>query len=369
MFQHFPSIEGFHNVVKSVKIYPELLPKNIDDLTYRAKVKLHGTNAAILILPASEPKTTKQTNHGGTKILAQSRSRIISSGDDNMGFAAWFEANPDTWSEDNLEQLISLSMLEKVKGASPNKSYAPIVVFGEWCGQGIMKGVAISDIDTKVFCVFLIQVGDSKDEDSWVITEPDQIRQLVPDHPQIKIIPWFHSGVQMFIDWNDTKAMERTVKIMNIFVDSVEACDPFVKETFNVEGTGEGLVFYPIIDNMPIINRSYVSDLMFKAKGEKHKATKQRNAIQIDPEVMESIADYVQKTVTDARLEQGAREASKGELEYNMKKVGPFLAWVGSDVKKETVAELEASELNWKMVQKEVMNHARSWYINKCKEL
>lgn len=364
MFQHFPHIEGFHNVVKSVAKFPELLPKNIDDLTYCAKVKLHGTNAAIQIRPAG-PITTKQKND--SQILIQSRSRIISSGDDNMGFAKWVEESKESWDWPGLELIYSLSHTEQE--LNPENGLPPITIFGEWCGQGIMKGVAISEIGTKVFCVFAIQVGTSKNEDdtSWVIIDPEQIKSLVPNHPQIKVIPYL--GWTLFIDFTCPESMVDIVNFMNNEVDKIEMRDPFVKEEFDVEGTGEGLVFFPIVDEMPFIKRSYFSNLAFKAKGEKHKVTKQRNAVQIDPEVMATISEFVQKTVTEARLEQGAREIARGELEFDMKKIGPFLGWIGKDVKKETIAELEASELNWKMVQKEVTTQARDWYIAKCKEL
>ena len=162
--------------------------------------------------------------------------------------------------------------------------------------------------------------------------------------------------------------MDKIVDLMNALVEDVEACDPFVKQEFGIEGTGEGLVFFPMIDGVPFIKRRHFSNLIFKAKGEKHKVIKQRNAVQIDPEVMESISEFVEKTVTVARMEQAAREIGP-DRGYNMKKIGPFIAWVGQDVKRETVDELEASELTWKDVQKRVTLQARTWYMSKCKEL
>lgn len=353
MFQHFPHIEGFHNVVKSVTIYPKLLP-NIDSLTYRAKVKLHGTNAAIQI---------RFNGNGGlpSYLMAQSRSRIISSGDDNMGFGLWFEDAQLDWDwEGGLEQLYSLAY---------QNNFVPVTIFGEWCGQGIMKGVAVSQIDTKIFCVFAIQIGESNDESGrpYIITDPEQIMQLVPIHPQIKVIPYL--GFTIRIDYSSPETLPTVVDFMNDEVAKIEKCDPFIKEQFNIEGIGEGLVFYPIIDNSPFIKRDYFSDLTFKAKGEKHKVTKQREAVQIDPEIMTSISEFVKKTVTVARMEQGVREVARGELEFNMKLIGPFLGWIGKDIKRETSDELEASELNWRMVQKQVVNEARTWYMAKCKEL
>ena len=364
MFQHFPHINSFHNVVKSVTEYPDLLPKT-GNLVFGMKTKLHGSNAAIQIR-FSGPFTTKQKNY---QILAQSRSRIISSGDDNMRFAGWMEDALNDWDWPGLESIYSLVHTEK--SLLSLDKFPPVTIFGEWCGKGIMKNVAISEIDTKVFCVFAIQIGDSKDEDenSWIITDPGQLQTLVPIHPQIKVIPFlsFIFGnqegepiVSEFISIDFGNPLDQIVELMNTLVEDVEACDPFVKAEFGIEGLGEGIVFFPIINGVPFIKRHFFSTLTFKAKGEKHKATKQRNAVQIDPEVMASIAEFVEKTVTEARLEQGAREVGRGELDFDMKKIGPFLAWIGNDVKREATDELEASKLRWKEVQKDLLIKART---------
>ena len=377
MFQHFPHIEQFHNVVKSVGLYPEILPKG--DLVFGMKNKLHGTNAAIQVR-FDGPFSTKQRNF---EVLAQSRSRIISPGDDNMGFATWMDQarhETDGWKWPGLEAIYSLSYTEKeLRGT---KDYPPVTIFGEWCGKGIMKGVAISEIDTKVFCIFAVVIGDHKDENAWVMVEPSQIERLVPIHPQIKVIPFMNfvyendQGGRMesdFLSIEFTNPLDKVVDLMNALVADIERCDPFVKDQFGVEGTGEGIVFHPMIDGTPFIQRDYYSNLIFKAKGEKHKVTKQRNAVQIDPEVMASITEFVQASVTEARLEQAAREVGRGvtccELDFDMKKVGPFLAWIGNDIKREMADELEASGLNWKEVQKNIQVSARTWYIAKCKEL
>jgi len=110
----WPEIEGFHNVRKSVQKFPELLGGSTT-VEYRAKVKLHGTNAAVQVR--------------GDKVLAQSRTQIIGPGGDNAGFAAWVESNQEEW-----------------KAAAAGK---PMIFFGEWCGPGIMKGVAINKIPSK----------------------------------------------------------------------------------------------------------------------------------------------------------------------------------------------------------------------------
>ncbi len=66
--------------------------------------------------------------------------------------------------------------------------------------------------------------------------------------------------------------------------------------------------------------------------------------------------------LTEPRLEQGAAGL------YEMKSVGKFLTWIVDDVKKETKAELEASGLDFKQVQKVLSDKARTWYFVKVKE-
>lgn len=116
-FVAWTEIESFHNVRKFMKAYPENLNNN-SIVLYRSKVKLHGTNAAV------------QVHLDGT-IVPQSRTAEISVTNDNAGFARWLSStNPQDWAS--------------AKG---------LIIFGEWCGPGVQKGVAISQIPQKVFVV------------------------------------------------------------------------------------------------------------------------------------------------------------------------------------------------------------------------
>ena len=105
-FIKWTSIELLHNVKRELDARNQAF-----QLTYRAKVKLHGTNAGVQITPSGE-------------VVAQKRTEIITSEADNAGFAAWVEKN--------------ISYFSQLKGNSH------LTIFGEWCGSGIQKGVAIS---------------------------------------------------------------------------------------------------------------------------------------------------------------------------------------------------------------------------------
>lgn len=299
-------------------------------VTYRSKVKLHGTNAGIQIKPNGE-------------VLAQSRTAILGSGNDNAGFSAWVEKTRDYWTT-----LVGY--------------YGQIMtIYGEWCGPGIQRGTAINQIPEKSFCLFAVQIGE------YLFVDPYSIEKLVPSRPSnVYVLPW-QPGV-LTINFGNTEALQTTVDVINKMVADVEACDPWVKEQFGIEGIGEGLVFFPTqspLRDAP--TREWVTERLFKAKGEKHQVVKQKAPAQIDPEAAASAQQFVELVATDVRLEQGLAEGAGGDA--NMKMIGPFLKWVNQDIKKECQAELEASGLDWKQVGKPLTTHIRQWFIEKVNSI
>jgi len=324
----WPEIEGFHNVRKSVQKYPELLGGSTT-VKYRAKVKLHGTNAAVQVR--------------GDKVLAQSRTQIIGPGSDNAGFAAWVESNAEQW-----------------KATAAGR---PMIFFGEWCGPGIMKGVAVNKIPSKVFAVFAAAYIPVEDDSDLIVT-PSVLRHHLTNAPLgVYVLPWY--GLEPLIPMLEApEVVQPILDQINAAVSRVEARDPWVKEEFGIEGTGEGLVFYPMGKT-----RKGFSDLSFKAKGEKHKIVAKSAPAQLDPSVAASVDAYAEMVLTDARLEQGAQAASGGPLTYEKRLIGPFLAWICKDVEKETEAEREASGLAWKQVQKVISDKARGWYVENAERI
>lgn len=331
-FASFPSIEGFHNVVKLTKNYPHYAGK----VMYRGKIKLHGTNAGIRI------------NTDGT-VVAQSRSKDITPKNDNAGFARWVDSNKEWWA-----------------GIRPSWD---IVVFGEWCGPGIMKGTAINQIPNKIFAIFAVMC-ISKDEQEQktapFITEPDHIRSVVgkalPNDTYI--LPWTTEAFS--IDFN--KSLTEVAKELGDYVDNIEYCDPWVKEIFGITGIAEGIVYYPIkheYDSKNIINHDYFSRYCFKAKGEKHKVAHTRQTVQVDPEVLANVDEFVNMFVTEQRCEQGVTQISS----MDVSNIGKFLKWMCEDVMKESIAELEVNGLVWKQVQSAVQNASRKWFLSQVNKV
>lgn len=318
MFIKFPHVEGFHNLVKN----REYLIRNYGNvITYRGRIKLHGTNAGIRI------------NADGT-VFAQSRSAIITIENDNAGFAKWVDAN-------------------KAFFAS-NSETSDIIIYGEWAGPGIQKNTAVNMIEKRMFFPFACYVID----DDFIDMDMDMVGQAITSHPDVHLIPWETDLIT--IDFNDVDNLMSVTNQLNAMIENIEREDPFIKRAFGESGIGEGLVFVPIQGpgwNGLCLRETY-SNLTFKAKGEKHRVSKQKNAVQIDPEVAKNIEEFVQMVVTNQRLEQGLEVVG----EATAKNIGPFLKWMGNDIQREAEDELAISNLVWKDVAKAVNTAALAWF-------
>lgn len=338
-FISWPDIEGFHNIRKAMSEAPAALCESWlsgrSQITYRGKVKLHGTNGAVQVLKDGS-------------VYAQSRSAILDleKGQDNAGFARWV-----------------LSQKDAFAGASGNQ--LEYILYGEWCGPGVQAGVAANKTLKRFFAVFAL--ADLQGEE--FITDPEAILSWLPhlkNVPDLYILPWDEH--EIVIDWlAPSRILESVAAEINARVAAVEKCDPWVQATFGLEGVGEGLVYYPI--SSPHNSRTSFKNLSFKAKGEQHRVVRQKAAAQIDPERAASVQAFAALVLTEARLEQGVRAvtgSAEGPLSFDMKMMGSFLKWVGNDVQKETSAELEASGLDWKAVNKAVADTAKKWFMLKA---
>lgn len=163
--QNFPSIEQFRNVIRNVKARasydgkdedgnvkwkPAIAPK----LKYVGTVKMHGTNSAIGITGASG------------EVWFQSRNNVITPDSDNAGFARYMT---DTVGIDTLKA--NFTEFYTKNALSPN---VPVVIYGEWCGSSIQKGVALCQLP-KMFVVFAVRYG-TEDDTVWLL--PDAVKQI-----------------------------------------------------------------------------------------------------------------------------------------------------------------------------------------------
>lgn len=337
MFSAWTDIEGLHQVVQAYRLGNERAGYPLPKVTYRGKIKLDGTNAGVRIEPDG-------------RVVAQSRTTDITVTNDNCGFAAWVLQNEEYFRG-----------LQSPVGGT-------VVIYGEWCGKGIQKGCAIQQVSGRYFVVFAIQ--ETQGEETRLLVEPYRImyasfaKGTAPE--AVHILPW--ATEEFTIDFADQADLEAKANEINELVLKLEPCDLWVKEVFGVEGVCEGLVYYPITEAVrdgSMEKRDAITRPMFKAKGEKHRVKVAKTAVQVDPDVLASIEEFVSAFVTEPRCEQGV--TNSGAIE--MKNVGSFLKWLCVDVEKESKAELEASGLEWKQVSTAVQRAARDWYLAKARSI
>lgn len=318
-------------VVETLRLLSEQSGDPQPTIRYRTKIKQHGTNCAVQVRRDGE--------HVG--VFAQGRTDLLTPEADYKGFAKWVRDNEERFR------------------AVPGED---LTIFGEWAGPGVEPGMAVSKVEGRMFFVFAVQVG--RGEGASLIYDPDVICQIITPAAWaagLVVLPWEEPEVT--IDFADSASVEAAARAMSAVVLEVEREDPFVKRVLGISGTGEGLVFYPV-GEVPSDPERYCQ-LMWKAKGDKHATVRQRAPVQAAPEVVASVAAFVDLMVTEPRLLQGVTVACGGV--YDPKLTGKFISWLSGDVQKESTAELGASGLSWAQVQRAVETCGRQWYLNRAK--
>jgi len=330
----FPSIEQYRNVVRSVIDKTQYIGKDENDnavfdrnkslpeLTFKGTPKLHGTNSSVVIFP------------DGT-IQVQSRNRILKLNNDNAGFAKFvYDIGEDFW----IENFIHLNNT--------------VTVYGEWCGEGIQKGVAISQLP-KMFVIFCIR-NDYDDKIFWVDTRfwNDYLSIYKWNDKSIYSIDQFES-YELDIDFRNPKIHQNELVYIT---EQVEKECP-VGKYFGISSIGKGVVWKCIT---PQYNDSR---FWFKVKGSKHSTSKVKCLAGVDIEKLKTIEEFGDRVVTVNRLMQGIEYLKETGVEPSKKTTGQFLSWFFGDVIKEESDILEESGLSKEDVGKIIGTKAREWYF------
>jgi len=353
----FPSIEQFRNVIRNVKQRVSYDGKDengdpkyksayiVPTLKYRGTVKLHGTNAGVVI----------DFVNGSAQLSYQSRERELSLIQDNAGFML-------TMSALNAE-LIELATAAKTLRTWSELNVSQVIIYGEWCGGNIQKGVAISGLP-KMFVIFAVKLIYDNDEEirEWVdITQFATYMASREDYFTTKNL----FCIANFPTWEleiDFNKPELTQNKMIELTEAVEAECPVGKH-FGNEGIGEGIVWQCIEDGWTR------SDFWFKVKGEKHSASKVKTLAAVDVEAVAKMEDFIAATVTEARLEQGLQNLVNEQLKpFEMQSLGDFIRWVFNDILKEETDTIIANQIESTKIGSAVAQVARKWYIEKFNE-
>jgi len=337
-FIKFPKIRQYRDVVKHVKstcdfkgldaagkaIYEH--NKDYPIIRFNGTVKLHGTNAAIVF------------DEDG-KIHVQSRSRIITVQNDNAGFAAFVAGLPKELLSDSLKN---------------------IAVFGEYCGKGIQKNVAINELD-KMFVIFAVKdlsTGkfiDIKSSYEEAISSNSKYFDKLNEHSVFYINQFPSFSID--IDFNRPELAQQKLAE---YTEMVEKECP-VGKFFNVSGTGEGIVWHNAEDTS--------SEFKFKVKGRLHSVSKVKTLAAVDIEKINTVHEFVEMTVTQQRLEQGIEVLKERGLPITRKSTADYLRWVYSDILSEELDVLTGNGLCAKDVGGAISNAARPFWFRKTDEV
>lgn len=317
----FPSIEQYKNTVKSVQKY--MLAKGIDSyepVQYLGVEKLHGTNASF----------NKDVDGN---YCFQSRERVLSIQSDNAGFCIWGEKNIDAFKE--LADLFSKQN---------------VIIYGEWAGTGIQKGVALNQLP-KRFYVFAVKV-----DDRWLALEKVQFAFTKFNHDEIKLISNIVTPFSITIDFAKPQDY---VEQLESLTKQVEEKSPLALY-YGVEGVGEGIVWTPVDED-----KLQVSDLWFKVKGEKHSISKTTTGAKTSAVDLTGYAEAVETFVTEARLERGLVALQEMGKELDVKATGDFIRWIMNDIIREERETIIENGFEIKAMGGMIASKARKFYMEK----
>lgn len=325
----YPSIDQYRNAIAEIqKLIHQKSARRDDDgnivehqqrtwkfptVRFTGTVKLHGTNAAVVVR--------------GDQVSYQSRNRVITPEDDNMGFAAWASSvGEDYW-------------------RYAAKPHGDCIFFGEWCGGNIQSGVALTGLPLR-FVIFECFKIDENQERSDPI-DPDDIiwSEWNKDIFMVSVFGTWQVDIDVE---NPQLAQNQLVAI----TEAVEAECPAGK-FFGVSGVGEGVVWTADFNDHRI---------RFKVKGEKHSSYRVKTLASIEAENPGTLAEFIDNALTESRMQQGLAYLTEHGLPHTVQSTGDFVRWIVGDVEKEETDTMNAAGLDIAKVKKRLGSTAALRY-------
>jgi hypothetical protein len=325
-FISFNKIQNFKNARDEFIEYRN--SKQLQNIT--GTVKLHGTHGGVV-----------RFNDG--YINVQSKNRILSKTNDNIGFAT-FIGECDTTINTLFDKII---LINKV---SPKIN---VIIFGEWCGKKIQPLVALNQLP-QMFVIFAIKIDNN-------MCNMKHFKSIFDESACIYNIYQF-TTYKICIDFENFHDAE--ILIIK-YTNEVEQECPVGKH-FGISGIGEGIV-WKTDDNY---------NLCFKTKGElmshtkpiklmEHNKILNSNIKETDERVI-TINNFVNNNVT-TRINQGIEYLREFNLEISKLNTNVFRKWIVNDIILEEANNIEELELNPKeyiLFNKRLNNHASSMFLD-----
>lgn len=340
----FPHINQVRQVIKSIRDSATFHNLPLPKVKFELTGKTHGSNGA-WVRPFN-----------GTKddIRFQSRERMCTIESDNAGFALFSTSKLD------LINTLMDRIASKVQGEADDF----IQVYMEWAGSTIQKGVGITGLDK--FCIiFGIRVSKDAESSEWVqrpiyeeLFGTEELKTLNQNNIYTKYQFW-NDVIEI-----DTAEPETAINWIVAKTDEIEKDCPiarFFKPDAEV-GTlvGEGLVGTAIQeDHIGFSVKSH----FWKSKGVAHSNSKVKTTNGVDIEKMNSINEFVEKALTDNRMNQGLEKLREQQLQIIPENVSNFIKFCVSDVMREEADTIVDSNLDSKAVAKRIATVAREFYF------
>lgn len=324
----YPSIRQFRDTVRSIEF------DNVKEpVEFVRTTKIHGANCSVVFSLKDE------------SISKQSRNQVISSEDDFMGFSKFVDKNIHVFKE-MFQDYLCLSREPRPEGTTH------IIFYGEWCGKGIQKSVAVNKLE-KMFVIFDVgfvidtaSVDESGDTEVELDNEFFSNSSLLTGNEQIYSIYNFKPAT---VSLDFTSPEELQSKLL-ADVQLVEEKCP-VASHFGVEGVGEGYVY-----------TSVCGRYKFKMKGSKHKVSEKSIRTPEELQALEDVTNFVGSVVLEPRLAQGIDYLNELGIPVESKSTGAYIKWVVQDVLKEEGDLISSLGLNKTNVTKEVSRVAREYF-------
>lgn len=302
----YSKIPQFRNCIKDLQMkykyewedekgYPIYIEKDLPTITFTGTVKLHGTNMSV--------------GYNGNDFWVQSRNQIVESDKESMGFY--------NFAMDRKQEFIKY--LSQFSGT--------VIMYGEWAGKGIQKGVAIQEIE-KSFFVFGLRK-EKEEKFSWVKYnfKCDRVYNIQD-----------FKTYSIDIDLNNPKLVQNKLKELT---EEVEKECPVAK-TFGFSGIGEGIVWTYQKDE---------NEFKFKTKGQKHSVTRVVTIANVDIEVLKNMQEFTEYSVTENRVQQAIQEVGS-----ERKNIGEII----KDIFEEEKDTIEKNKISTKEVGKYLAKKIKS---------
>lgn len=294
-------------------------PGKLPSFIFEGTVKLHGTNAAIRY----------DKSEDCFKESYQSRNNLITTDKDNAGFVAWC-----------LDKEVSIYLSDIL--LADYKAEESVIVYGEFCGGNIQKGVGICELE-KMFVIFGIKV-----DGEWVDLP---IRQLPKD------LGLYY--IDDFPTWNIVIDFNYPEKASNQILEEVlkveEECP--VAKALGVSGIGEGIVWK--------CQDPEWSGLMFKVKGQKHSKSNVKTLSPQDLEKIEKVRALALTIMTQERCRQGLDYLTEMHLDHSRKNTAVYLKYVVVDCMQEERLAIEEAGVDPKLLGKQLSRVAKDWFFDR----